>query len=70
MHKVTSFDEGYARYLRFLAKLDTTDDIKEKNLLFRQLTQQLSELEKKLTVDRFSSDPDDGSDDPDHTYWI
>jgi hypothetical protein len=70
MHKVTSFDEGYARYLSVLAKLDTTEDIKEKNLLFRQLTQQLSDLERRLSIDRFASELDDGGDDPDNNYWI
>lgn len=43
-----AFDEAYARYLRFLAKLDTVDDVAEKNLLFRQLAQQLSDLEHRL----------------------
>lgn len=43
-----SFDEAYARYLKFLALLDRTDDIGEKNLLFRQLTQLLSDLERRL----------------------
>jgi len=43
-----TFDEAYAKYLRFLAKLDTTQDISEKNILFRQLTEQLSELEGRL----------------------
>jgi hypothetical protein len=66
-----SFDEGYARYLSFLAKLDTTDDISEKNVLFRQLTQQLSELEKRLDSTRFTLENDDSSlEDPDLSYWI
>ncbi|BCG48044.1 hypothetical protein GEOBRER4_n2910 [Citrifermentans bremense] len=43
-----SFDEAYARYLKFLALLDRTDDIGEKNLLFRQLTQLLADLERRL----------------------
>lgn len=43
-----TFDEAYARYLRFLAKLDSAQDISEKNLLFRQLTEQLSDLESRL----------------------
>lgn len=43
-----TFDEAYARYLDFLVKLDKTDDIAEKNLLFRQLREQLSELENKV----------------------
>lgn len=43
-----SFDEAYARYLKLLAKLDRTDDVAEKNQLFRQLTQMLCELEQNL----------------------
>ena len=62
----TGFDEGYARYLSFLAKLDNTDDIREKNRLFRQLTEQLSELEKKVGI---GSEWDELGDDPDSTYW-
>ena len=42
------FDDAYAKYLSSLAKLDTTHDISEKNLLFRQLTEQLSELEERI----------------------
>jgi hypothetical protein len=42
------FDEAYAGYLAALKKLDQTDEISEKNLLFRQLTQQLSDLEERL----------------------
>lgn len=43
-----AFDEAYANYLAALAKLDSTHDIAEKNLLFRQLTEQLSELESRI----------------------
>lgn len=43
-----SFDEAYAGYLSALEKLDQADDIAEKNLLFRQLTTQLTELETTL----------------------
>ena len=43
-----TFDEAYARYLTSLAKLDKTDDVSEKNVLFRQLTEQLSDLENRL----------------------
>ncbi|TSK05313.1 MAG: hypothetical protein FPO08_17605 [Geobacter sp.] len=43
-----SFDEAYARYLKLLAKLDRTDDVAEKNQLFRQLTHLLCELEQNL----------------------
>ena len=42
------FDDAYARYLSSLARLDTTHDISEKNRLFRQLTEQLSELEERI----------------------
>jgi hypothetical protein len=42
------FDDAYAKYLSSLAKLDTTHDISEKNLLFKQLTEQLSELEGRI----------------------
>ncbi len=45
---MTAFDEAYASYLACLAKLDKTDDIAQKNLLFRELTQQLSVMEQKL----------------------
>lgn len=66
----TTFDEGYARYLSFLAKLDTTDDIKEKNVLFRQLTEQLSELEKRLSNKNSTPEWEEAVDDTDLTYWI
>ncbi len=42
------FDETYAKYLTSLAKLDSTHDISEKNRLFKQLTEQLSELELRI----------------------
>ena len=42
------FDEAYAKYLTSLAKLDSTHDISEKNRLFKQLTEQLSELELRI----------------------
>lgn len=43
-----TFDEAYAKYLILLAKLDKTDDISEKNVLFGELAEQLSELEDRL----------------------
>lgn len=49
---MNSFDEGYARYLKLLAKLDHTDDVAEKNQLFRQLTHLLCELELNLKTGR------------------
>ena len=42
------FDDAYAKYLTSLAKLDSTHDISEKNKLFKQLTEQLSELENRI----------------------
>ena len=66
-----SFDEEYARYLNFLSELDKTDDIAEKNLLFRQLTEQLSDLENRLNNQSCSMDREEASnDDPDLIYWI
>lgn len=47
-----SFDEAYATYLKLLAKLDRTDDVAEKNRLFRQLTHLLCELEQNLKAGR------------------
>jgi hypothetical protein len=52
---MTGFDEAYARYLAALKKLDQADEITEKNLLFRQLTQQLSDLEQRLNSDSLRS---------------
>lgn len=43
-----SFDELHAKYRKCLALLDTTEDISEKNLLFRRLTQLLAELEQRV----------------------
>lgn len=54
-----TFDEAYARYLKFLALLDSTDDITEKNLLFRQLTQLLSDLEHGVKGCEMQPDPDE-----------
>ena len=42
------FDEAYAQYLSCLARLDTADDISEKNRIFRDLTEQLSQLERRI----------------------
>lgn len=63
------FDEGYARYQRLLAQLDTTHDISAKNLLFRQLTEQLSELEEKLKNGCLTGAEEPPGDDPDPTYY-
>lgn len=66
-----TFDEAYANYLSFLAKLDTTQDISEKNVLFRQLTEQLSDLESRLKNSSFLSEREDTvQDDPEIIYWI
>ena len=66
-----TFDEAYANYLIFLAKLDTTQDISEKNVLFRQLTEQLSDLESRLKNSSFLSEREDTvKDDPEIIYWI
>jgi len=66
-----SFDEAYARYLSFLAKLDKTDDISEKNVLFRQLTEQLSELENLLkNKESDLEDEESPIEDPEIIYWI
>ena len=54
-----TFDEAYARYLKFLAMLDSTDDISEKNLLFRQLTQLLSDMEHGVTSREIQADRDE-----------
>lgn len=59
-----SFDEAYARYLKLLGLLDKTDDISEKNLLFRRLTQLLAELEQQvkstgILLQREETDSDD-----------
>jgi len=66
-----TFDEAYARYLQFLAKLDRTDDIAEKNVLFRQLAKQLSDLEQRLNIKDVSPDlADAANEDSELTYWI
>ena len=54
-----TFDETYARYLEFLALLDSTDDISEKNLLFRQLTQLLSDMEQGVRNREIQADRDE-----------
>ena len=64
------FDEGYARYQRLLAQLDTTHDISAKNQLFRQLTEQLSELEKKLKNSSLTGVEEQLSEDCDSSSWI
>jgi len=59
------FDDAYAKYLSSLAKLDSTHDISEKNMLFKQLTEQLTELESRInngeTTAREEEPDDDGS---------
>ena len=65
-----TFDEAYARYLSFLARLDKTDDISEKNVLFRQLTEQLSELEQRLNNKSTTPERREPDEDSDLVYWI
>jgi len=66
-----TFDEAYARYRSFLVKLDKTEDVVEKNLLFRQLTAQLSELENRLSSKKiFNEAAESESENADLTYWI
>ena len=57
------FDDAYAKYLTSLAKLDTTHDISEKNRLFRQLTEQLSELEGRINNGETTASEQDSGDD-------
>ena len=66
-----TFDEAYAKYLNFLARLDKTDDISEKNELFRQLTEQLSELEQRLN-NKSRTPEQEGSmtENSELIYWI
>ncbi|TGU70814.1 hypothetical protein E4633_17640 [Geomonas terrae] len=63
-----SFDEAYARYLKLLAKLDRTDDVAEKNQLFRQLTHLLCELEQNLKA--VKAKQGDWSRREELAYWI
>ena len=66
-----SFDEAYAKYLSCLEKLDNTNDITEKNALFRQLTEQLSELEKRVHRDSQNSDSDNtANEEPEFGNWV
>ncbi|WP_136526481.1 hypothetical protein [Geomonas ferrireducens] len=63
-----SFDEAYARYLKLLAKLDRTDDVAEKNQLFRQLMHLLCELEQNLKA--VKAKQGDWSRREELAYWI
>lgn len=67
-----SFDEAYAKYRSFLAKLDQTDDVSEKNLLFRELAEQLSEMEQKLRRNKgVALNPEPATEEESElTYWI
>jgi hypothetical protein len=58
-----TFDEAYARYLSSLARLDATNDIVEKNVLFKQLTEQLSEMENGINNQGASAQLEDAADD-------
>ena len=66
---MNTFDEGYAKYLKLLAQLDRTDDIGQKNLLFRELTQLLCELEHHLKS-RDGRSYGEGYDREQLAYWI
>ena len=57
------FDDAYAKYLSSLAKLDTTHDISEKNRLFRQLTEQLSDLEGRINNGETTASVEEPGDD-------
>jgi len=66
-----TFDEAYANYLSSLAKLDTTEDIFEKNVLFKQLTEQLSDLEYRINNQGLTTLLEDPvGEDSDLNYWI
>jgi hypothetical protein len=56
------FDDAYAKYLSSLAKLDSTHDISEKNRLFRQLTEQLAELENRINNGETTAQEEDTHD--------
>lgn len=64
-----AFDEAYARYLSALVQLDGTDDIVEKNALFKQLAAQLSELEKRL-INHGSAAQQEEPEDCYSKFWI
>jgi len=60
------FDDAYAKYLTSLAKLDSTHDITEKNMLFKQLTEQLTDLESRINSgETTASEREPGDDDSD-----
>jgi uncharacterized coiled-coil protein SlyX len=66
-----AFDKAYAKYLNSLAKLDQTDNIAEKNLLFRQLAEQLNELEDRLKNRGVESEREETDrETPEPAYWI
>lgn len=65
-----TFEEAYAKYQQSLAQLDFTHDIREKKALFRQLTHQLSDLEKKLADIDIIPDSERFPDDGAAAYWI
>lgn len=66
-----SFDKAYARYLGYLSKLDTVEDISEKKLLFRELTVLLSDMEEALRTHSYCVDPSEPlKDGAVSTFWI
>jgi hypothetical protein len=50
--------------------LDTTHDISAKNQLFKQLTEQLSELEKKLKNSSLTAAEEQLAEDCESSSWI
>lgn len=63
-----TFEDSYAKYLELLARLDRTDDIAEKNQLFRQLTRLLCDLEQQLKSKEGAGVPAAGRDEL--AYWL
>jgi hypothetical protein len=54
-----------------LAKLDTTDDIFEKNQLFKQLTEQLTELEYRINNPVMRAQREEAEcEDSEPIFWI
>jgi len=66
-----AFDQAYSRYRSSLAKLDTTHDISEKNVLFKQLAEQLSAMEHRInTKILIARHEESAGEESEMTYWI
>jgi hypothetical protein len=66
-----NFDEAYARYQSSLSRLDATNDILEKNVLFRQLTEQLTDLEQRVSRQKSGAETAQfAAEDSEASYWI